>query len=674
MADALPPELVDGAADGAGPTTDLPTTDLPATVVMFVPSSPERWLLSVRSVLRSTDLPVVVGVLYPVHGKVFDEVDPRVSWGSVGSVSELVDTTFAATGGHVVVIDDAVVLPPDPFATAMAWIRDDLRVATVSFLSNAAGPLSFPVRNLPQTRPLDGHDEGSITRILRSVSPAAVPAPIAMATGSVVVLSAAALGAVGHLQAPSSARFDVAVADFSARARGKGFVDLCDTSTFVTRPSDVAMHPVDDPLTHDDMGWLLHRHRWMIGFLDAQAGSGESPFAAAFDVARVKVQGLRILLDGSCFGPHETGTQVATAQTIRALSALPDVACIGVALPGAVPSYAREVFGHPKVVALPAGTGLGSFGPCDIAFRPFQPVPGFDLDAWATAGHRFVVSLLDLIAYNNGSYFPSWGEWDRYRRTIDESARRADAVTVISADVATQIALHGLPIDAERVHVAALGTGHLRADAPTVYPAELQARGFSARQFALCLGVNYGHKNRELAMAAHAELRSRGFELDLVMAGPVVPYGSSRLAESQWSGPDSHVHVLPEVTEEERNWLLRHASLVWYPTSAEGFGFLPFEAAAFGVPTVAVGFGPISELADAGRLPGDDVPLLASSWTPTVLADLAQRLLGDPALAARHGEALVRAGHRYSWALHAEVLVQLFRDVLGLPRRSRYRS
>ena len=655
------------------PTAMSATTAV--TAVMFVPSSPEQWLLPIRSLLATTDLPIVVGVLYPVHGAVFDDIDERVTWGPVGSVSELVDATYSSTRGHVVVIDDAVSLPPDPFVTALRWIAEDLRVSTVSFLSNASGPLSFPVRNLTQTRALDGHDEQSLTRTLRSEPPAAQPAPIALATGCVVVLSAAALGAVGRLQAPSSARFDVAVADFSARARGKGFVDLCDTSTFVTRSSDVSIHPVDHHLTADDMGWLLHRHRWLIGFLDDQRADGESAFAAAFDVARVKVLGLRILVDGACFGPHETGTQVATTQTLRALSANPNVAWIGVALPGPIPAYALPVLGHPKVQAMEVQSGdLGKFGPVDIAFRPFQPVPGFDLAAWTQVGHRFVVSILDLIAWNNGSYFPAFEDWDRYRRTIEAVTRAADALTVISADVAGQLRLHSLPVDQDRVHVVPLGTGHLDENAPTRYPAELAARGFSARPFALCLGVNYSHKNRDLAMAAHAELRERGHDLDLVLAGPAVPYGTTRLAESAFLGPDSHVHVLPEVAEDERNWLLRHAELVWYPTSAEGFGFLPFEAAAFETPTVAVGFGPIVELAAAGRIPGDDVPLMAPNWTPDALADLAERLLGDPSLAQRHQAALVRAGGHYSWDVHAEQLVALFRQVLALPRRSRYLS
>ena len=235
---------------------------LPVTVVLFVSTHPDRFLVAVRSLLDSTELPIQVGVLYPSFGAEFDDLGARVGWRPMGSVSELVNRVHAETRGHVVVVDDAVMLPPDPFSTALRWIDEDLRVATVSFLCNAADFLSFPTRNLPVDRPPDGHDEMTVTRRLRELEPAAEPAPIAHAAGAVVVLSAAALGAVGELQAPVSARFDIAVADFSARSRAKGFVDVLDASTFYARPSDVAIYPIGHQITPDDRGWLLSQAGW----------------------------------------------------------------------------------------------------------------------------------------------------------------------------------------------------------------------------------------------------------------------------------------------------------------------------------------------------------------------------------------------------------------------------
>ncbi len=641
--------------------------DSALTAVVYVGTHPERYLVGIRSLLDTTDVDVVVGCLYAQFLSTFASLGPRVSTCMVGSVSELCNVVYIQRRTHLAVVNEPCLLPPAPFATALTWLADDLRYSSVSFLSNAADFLSFPVRNLPMDRAPDGHDEVTLTRRLRSLSPAADATPVTFACGPLVVLSASALAAVGEIVAPASARFDIAIADFCVRAREKGFIDLIDTSTYLLRPSDLAVESIDTTLTPDDRGWLLHRHQSMVAFVDHERMSGDSPFALAHQVARVKVQGLRILIDGSCFGPNQVGTQVATTHTIRALAENPDVAEVSVALPGPIPRYAAEVLSLAKVNArVPESGDLRSFGAIDIAFRPYQPTPGWDVAKWRGAGVRLVISVLDTIAFHNGGYFASTGEWMAYRSFLESCVRTCDAATVISHDVAEQMVLHRLPIERARIIPIPLGTEHLRGDETAHLPDELAVRGFVGGAFALCLGVNYTHKNRELALDAHALVRSAGHDLALVFAGPSVPHGTTRVLEAR-RGPREQVFVLPEVSEAERNWLLRHASLVWYPTSAEGFGFLPFEAASFGTPTVAVDFGPVREL--AGRQFGDDVPVLAQDWSADSLATAALSLLADPGLAHRHVEALVAAGERYSWKASAEALVLMFRNVLGQPRR-----
>ena len=641
--------------------------DQALTGVVYVGTHPERYLVVVRSLLERTNIDIVVGCLYAQFLSTFAGLGPRIQTCMVGSVSELCNVTYAERRTHLAVVNEPCLLPPDPFTPALSWLADDLRYSTVSFLSNAADFLSFPVRNLAQDRAPDGHDEQTITRRLRTLEPIAAPTPVTYACGPLVLISASALGAVGDIVAPASARFDIAVADFSVRAREKGFVDVIDTSTYILRPSDLAIETIDTTLTPDDRGWLLHRHQSMVAFLEHQRISGDSPFALAHQVARVKVSGLRILIDGSCFGPNQVGTQVATLHTIRALAANPDVSGVCVALPGPIPPYAADVLRASKVEArVPEGGNLHTFGPVDIAFRPFQPTPGWDVGAWKAAGIRFVISVLDTIAFHNGGYFVSSGDWMAYRSFLEECVRSCDAATVISADVAEQMVLHRFPIERARIFPVPLGTEHLRGDERGLLPDELAARGFVGGAFALCLGVNYSHKNRELALDAHEMVRAAGHDLALIFAGPSVPHGTTRVLEAR-RGPREKVFVLPEITEPQRNWLLRHASLVWYPTSAEGFGLVPFEAASFGTPTVAVNFGPVREL--AGRSFGDDVPVLAADWSALSLSNAALALLDDPGLARRHVEALVAAGDRYSWQASGEAFVRLFRQVLSQPKR-----
>ncbi len=193
-----------------------PTDPKWATAVLFVDTSPEHFYASVCSVLDRTDLDVIVGVLYPIFAREFESFGSRVLVRTVGSVSQLINETFAERRTHLVVINDAIALPPEPFAVARQWLDDEVRYSSISFLSNAAEFLSFPNRNVAEARPPDGYDETSITRRLRSLDPIAQPAPVMFAPGPIVVLASAALAAVGDVVAPSSARFDIAIADYCA--------------------------------------------------------------------------------------------------------------------------------------------------------------------------------------------------------------------------------------------------------------------------------------------------------------------------------------------------------------------------------------------------------------------------------------------------------------------------
>ena len=209
-----------------------------------------------------------------------------------------------------------------------------------------------------------------------------------------------------------------------------------------------------------------------------------------------------------------------------------------------------------------------------------QPDLWFSVDHWRSVANRVVVTYLDLIAYRIGSYHVDFDAWSRYRTAIRRGAAEADALTTISEDVKRQVELERLPIDPDRLEAIPFGTEHLRGDEAATIPDELVARGFIEGQFILCLGTDYTHKNRDLALSTVAELRRRGWPHALVMAGATVADGSSRLSETKARIKeqvvlDRDVYTLPDVTSAERNWLMRHADLVLYPTSAEGFGLVP---------------------------------------------------------------------------------------------------
>lgn len=547
---------------------------------------PGAWEETVAAIRRAEpDLPVVVA---------------GPSW--VAAVNE-------AGPAHVVAVLAPVAdLPPEGLAGALAIVGGDRRVATVSFLPEA-----------------DVSSE---------------PAPVPFATGAVVVLSRYAFSAVGPLaEAPGPAE---AVADFSLRARRRGFLDMVDPSVGVGAPGP-----------EPDRGWLAGRHPFIAAWSDDE----DAPLAIVRGAARARAGGLRILVDGSWLGSWEMGTQVQAVAMVQALARRDDVARVTMALPAVLPAAARELLAGPKVDARPdTGGNLSGLGPADVVHRPFQPDWPLDIGAWRREGARTVVTILDLIAYTVGSYHPTGEHWMAHRRTIRQTVASVDGVVVISDDVAVQARRERLAVEPGRLFVVGLGTDHLRWDAPESVPAAMAGIG----RFVVVLGADYAHKNRDLAVRAHAELCRRGLALALVLVGPSVRHGSSDVAESAAGPVEGNVVRLPNVPAAERNWLLRHAELVLYPTSAEGFGLVPHEAARLGTPTVMVPAGPLADL--ASRL-----PVAADDWSPRALADAAEALLWDPTLAATHVAATLAAGRDLTWDATAAGLVEVYRSLLARP-------
>lgn len=612
------------------------------------------FLPTLRSLAAHVPGPVVVGGQDPeglLPADVYAESIPGTS------PAGLLRAVWDRYRCDVLFVSDGVLVPPGVL-DRVREIRDlDVRAATVCFLSNAAAFASFPGIGCPGEQPAAGHDEASITRRLRSTPPAPPPVPVPLAEGGCVVLTAAALSAVVPKDGPGGTAAET-VRDFSLSARRRGFLCYLDAGTFVTRPSDLSVEPLARLVATEVLDdWLVARHPFAPALVAAETAP-DSPLDLALHTARSKITGLRIVIDGACLGPHETGTQVATLSVVQALAARDDVAEVMVAIGHRPPAYAERALSSPKTVVVPL-TALGRMPKADVAFRPYQPEPLFRVEPWRKAARRVLVGILDLIAYQAPGYFGTPDEWARYRASIRGVVGQVDGVVVNSQDVRRHVGLECLPVEESRLYVVPLGTDHLTGDEPARMPSELAARGFAGEEFVLTLGANYSHKNRDLAVRAHRILRQRRPDLVLVLAGAHVPHGSSAVSEAE-SGPGDGVYDLPNVTSAERNWLFRHAAAVLYPTSAEGFGLVPIEVARFGTPTVYVGFGPLREITG-------QPPVTAPDWDPDALAEAVDALMSDPELARAQVAATLGAGEKYSWSQTAVELVDVFRQMLARP-------
>ena len=354
---------------------------------------------------------------------------------------------------------------------------------------------------------------------------------------------------------------------------------------------------------------------------------------------------LSVSVDARCLTALHSGTQTFALALIEALHAYSKCA-IRVLLPAEVDSDVSA--------ALDACTGLtvlavdeleGSLVPSDVVHRPHQVSSWEDFGVFEQLGRRLVITQLDQIAYRDLSYFSAAESSADYRLLTEKSLAAADQVTFLSRHALDEaVALRLVSPDRASVVYPPLQALLARATSAPRRPPELASVGEDG--FLACLGSDYRHKNRLFAIRLLEALERRDeFHGDLVFAGLSVSAGSSREEERTYlaerPGLAGRVHDLGAVSEATKAWLLEEAQAVVYPTTSEGFGLVPFEAARAGTPCL---FAPVSALAEV--LPPSAALLVP--WEAEASARRVARVLGPGRgrheLIATIGEAARRFG------------------------------
>ena len=502
-----------------------------AVAAVFVTEPYEIWLPTFTSLAAAEpELRIVAGAASSETCIALKSLLPvNIDIRHLASSSRLVEQLRSEQRNHVLLVWAPALFPRDFLSPALQLVREDLRFGSVSFLSNVAGYAGFPLQDVINTHQVGDMDEVSVTRKLRAAPFSFGAVPLAYPVGPAVLFSSQGLSLLTQFPDHGNSSW-VSIAECGIRLRARGMVDLLDPSTFISRPLDMTdPYPQHAGLGDPEWQWLDLRGPGLMR-APLEASEQHAPFREALAWARSEVFGMRVIVDASCLGPKEMGTQVALLALVEALAERDEVEYLGVAIPGAVPAYAVDVLAHPKVDARLAPDGdLAGFPHVDIIHCPFQ-TPDVDLDMWRTRGRRTLVTLHDLIAFQTPAYFNVSEHWFEYRQGIRERAASVDGVLASSEEAQTQIRLERLAIEEDRLYVVPLGTGHLRGVEPTRLPEELLARGFAEKQFILVLGANYSHKNRDIALRVVEELQSRGQPISLVLAGALVPFGSSRIA------------------------------------------------------------------------------------------------------------------------------------------------
>lgn len=189
------------------------------------------------------------------------------------------------------------------------------------------------------------------------------------------------------------------------------------------------------------------------------------------------------------------------------------------------------------------------------------------------------------------------------------------------------------------------------------------ASRFAGRPFVLAIGTEERRKGLPLLVEAFARLTASDAGPELVLVGS--PGDDSATVDASVAHlPDSvsrRIHRLGIVDINAKDWLLRHASVLAYPSLDEGFGFPVLEAQSAGTPVVATDVGSVSEVAGDGAV-------LVAGRSPDRFAEALDSVLSGGIGRLGLIEAGHRNVHRFSWAATADRLVELYRTAVEASR------
>lgn len=359
-----------------------------------------------------------------------------------------------------------------------------------------------------------------------------------------------------------------------------------------------------------------------------------------------------VLFDARTISPHYPGVGRYGQGLLSALAARHPAELCAVVGPGTSSPPAAGVRHIELVTGVrapldqvlsPRRLGLAASGPGWVYHSPFYLYPYF-------VPLPSVVTLYDLTPLLHPEGLSPLARL-LFRLTHRLAIQRARClITLSEAARADFVRYLGAP--AGKITVVA--PGHSRrapGHSPPVPSAPSGGAAALPERFLLYVGINKPHKNLPRLVAAYRHLGAGA--PPLLIAGPLDPRYPAAQAAAERAGLQDRVRFLGRVPEDVLARLYAQATLLTFPSLAEGFGFPVLEAMAHGLPVACSDIPVLRELAGEAAAYFDP-------HSPEQMAAVIGEALSHPdqrAAMAEHGRSRASA---YTWEQAAAQTWQVY--------------
>lgn len=306
-----------------------------------------------------------------------------------------------------------------------------------------------------------------------------------------------------------------------------------------------------------------------------------------------------------------------------------DITCLGFVPQGAVVSHESSVFRLSGTRGKDLRTALKRQS-IDVLLVPSGAVPlGISVPCYPW--------VHDCAIFEHPEWFPqSWLKRQLTTRLFLRGLRRAPQIFTISEATKREVEAL-LPQTKDRLTVTGQGV---------IASAKQMGSSLIPHPYLLMLGPTEGRKNVAFALDLWSRLRPilERQGVSFVVAGP--KGWDDRRPPHAWEG----VKRMERVTDQERDLLLQHATLLLIPSLHEGFSRVALEGISFGIPVVTSDRGALPEVIGDG---GICLPLeRPEMWEKVVLSIVN----GEGSINDLKSQALQQS-QRFSWEKTAKIML-----------------